>query len=170
MFQKENCATLLSGPARRVTDEELMGVAVSLAAEAFACGEIPVGAVVVRDGEVIGRGRNRNRELNDPTMHAEVIAIRDAAGFLQNERLTGCVLYVTKEPCAMCAGAIVHSRIARVVIGAEDIKYGACGTVFDVCGNIKMNHVPEISFGLMRDKSSSMLREFFQGRRPLKKN
>lgn len=153
-----------------MNDEEFMETALSLACEAFERGEIPVGAVVVKEGSVIGRGRNRNRELNDPTMHAEIIAIREAAGFLQNERLTGCVLYVTKEPCAMCAGAIVHSRIVRVVIGAEDVKYGACGTVFDVCGNGRMNHVPEISFGIMKERSSSLLREFFQGRRALKKS
>lgn len=147
-----------------------MEAALTLAAEAYGKGEIPVGAVVAINGEVIGRGRNRNRELNDPTMHAELIAIREAAAFLQNERLNGCVLYVTKEPCAMCAGAIVHSRIERVVIGTEDVKYGACGTVFDVCGSAKMNHVPEISFGLMKERCASMLREFFQGRRALKKN
>ena len=153
-----------------MNDEELMDIALSLADEAFERGEIPVGAVVVLDGTVIGRGSNRNRDLNDPTMHAEIIAIREAAKFLQNERLTGCALYVTKEPCAMCAGAIVHSRIVKVVIGAEDVKYGACGTVFDVCGNVMMNHVPQISFGMMKERSSSMLREFFQGRRALKKN
>lgn len=147
-----------------------MEIALSLAVEASGFGEIPVGAVVASEGAVIGRGRNRNRELNDPTMHAEIIAIREAAAHLCNERLTGCVLYVTKEPCAMCGGAIVHSRIARVVIGAEDVKYGACGTVFDVCGNAGMNHVPEISFGMMKERSASMLREFFQGRRALKKN
>jgi len=152
-----------------VTDEELMELALLLAGEASVCGEIPVGAVVAKDGAVIGKGRNRNRELNDPTMHAEIIAIREAASFMQNERLTNCVLYVTKEPCAMCAGAIVHSRIVRVVIGAEDIKYGACGSVFDVCGSARMNHVPEIGFGMLREKSSSMLREFFQGKRALKK-
>jgi len=147
-----------------------METALSLAAEAYGSGEIPVGAVIVKDGDIVGLGRNRNRELNDPTLHAEVIAIREAAARLGNERLTGCVLYVTKEPCAMCAGAIVHSRIARVVIGTEDVKYGACGTVFDVCGNSRMNHVPEISFGMMKERSSSMLREFFQGKRALKKN
>lgn len=147
-----------------------METALSLAAEAYGSGEIPVGAVIVKDGDIIGLGRNRNRELNDPTLHAEIIAIREAAARLGNERLTGCVLYVTKEPCAMCAGAIVHSRIARVVIGTEDVKYGACGTVFDVCGNSRMNHVPEISFGMMKERSSSMLREFFQGKRALKKN
>jgi len=146
-----------------------MELALSLAGEASLCGEIPVGAVVAKDGAVIGKGRNRNRELNDPTMHAEIIAIREAAAFLHNERLINCVLYVTKEPCAMCAGAIVHSRIARLVIGAEDVKYGACGTVFDVCGSARMNHLPEISFGLLRERSSSMLRDFFQGRRALKK-
>lgn len=153
-----------------MNDEEFMDIALSLAAEASGCGEIPVGAVIASEGAVIGRGRNRNRELGDPTMHAEIIAIREASAYLGNERLNGCVLYVTKEPCAMCAGAIVHSRIARVVIGAEDVKYGACGTVFDVCGNAGMNHVPEIIFGIMKERSAAMLREFFQGRRALKKN
>ncbi len=147
-----------------------MNAALSLAEEAFCDEEIPVGAVIVLDGGIIGQGRNRNRELADPTMHAEIIAIREAAGALANERLTGCTMYVTKEPCAMCAGAIVHARIARVVIGAEDIKYGACGTVFDVCGSSRMNHVPQIIFGVMKERSVSMLREFFQGRRALKKH
>ena len=146
-----------------------MEKALSLAEEAFRYEEIPVGAVVVSGGRIAGSGRNRNRELNDPTMHAEIIAIREACYCLGNERLTGCVLYVTKEPCAMCSGAIIHSRIARVVIGAEDVKYGACGTVFDVCGNSKMNHVPEIVFGVHKERSAMLLREFFQGRRALKK-
>jgi len=146
-----------------------MEIALSLAEEALLADEIPVGAIVVKEGKVAGRGRNRNRELKDPTMHAEIIAIREAAAALGNERLTGCELYVTKEPCAMCAGAIVHARISRVVIGAEDIKYGACGTVFDVCGSSRMNHVPEIQFGLFRERSASMLRGFFQGRRAQKK-
>lgn len=153
-----------------MSDEEFMKTALSLALEASGRGEIPVGAVVVKDGEIIGRGSNLNRELHDPTMHAEIIAIREASCHLGSERLTGCVLYVTKEPCAMCAGAIVHSRIVRVVIGTEDIKYGACGTVFDICGSSRMNHVPEISFGILREKSASMLRDFFQGKRSLKKN
>lgn len=150
-------------------DEFFMETALSLAVEAFRNEEIPVGAVVACDGGIAGRGRNRNRELNDPTMHAEIIAIREACGALGNERLTGCVLFVTKEPCAMCAGAIVHARISRVVIGAEDIKYGACGTVFDVCGNSRMNHVPKIIFGVLRERCAGLLREFFQGKRSLKK-
>lgn len=151
-------------------DEELMETALSLAKDAFRDGDIPVGAVVSFNGDIIGRGRNRNRELEDPTMHAEIIAIREAAAFLNNERLTGCVLHVTKEPCAMCAGAIIHSRISRVVIGTEDVKYGACGTVFEVCGNSRMNHVPEIVFGVLKERCAAILREFFQGRRALKKN
>ena len=150
-------------------DEQFMEIALGLAREAAGNDEIPVGAVVVRDGTVIGSGRNRNRELNDPTMHAEIIAIREAARSIGNERLTGCLLYVTKEPCAMCAGAIVHARIVRVVIGAEDVKYGACGTVFDVCGSRRMNHLPIIDFGIKKEMCKSLLREFFQGKRALKK-
>lgn len=148
-----------------MTDEEFMDVALSLAGEAYGRDEIPVGAVIVKDGAVISSGSNRNREKNDATMHAEIIAIKQASRFLGNERLTGCDLYVTKEPCAMCAGAIVHSRIRHVIIGTEDTKYGACGTVFDVCGNSRMNHVPEITFGVLREKSSSLLRKFFQEKR-----
>ncbi|HPJ34889.1 MAG TPA: tRNA adenosine(34) deaminase TadA, partial [Spirochaetota bacterium] len=127
--------------------------------------EIPVGAVIVRDGEIIAWGFNRNRELNDPTMHAEIIAIRDACRAMNNERLTGCDLYVTKEPCAMCAGAIVHSRIRKVIIGAGDIKYGACGTVLDVCGNAALNHRPEIIFGIKKEESASLLKKFFKQKR-----
>jgi len=148
-----------------MTEEEYMEQAVSLAEEASLRDEIPVGAVIVKDGTVISSGSNRNREKNDVTMHAEIIAIKKASEYLGNERLTGCELYVTKEPCAMCAGAIVHSRISRVIIGTEDSKYGACGTVLDVCGNSRMNHIPEIKFGILRDKSSSLLKKFFLDKR-----
>jgi len=152
-----------------MTDEEFMEHALKLAAEASLRDEIPVGAVIVKDGEIISTGSNENREKNDPTLHAEMIAIKKAAEFLKNERLTGCHLFVTKEPCAMCAGAIVHSRISRVVIGAGDAKYGACGSAFDVCGNSRMNHIPEIQFGILRERCSSLLTEFFSKKRDLKK-
>lgn len=148
-----------------MTDEEFMEAAILLAEEAYSRDEIPVGAVIVKDGNIISSGSNENREKNDATLHAEIIAIKNASERLNNERLIDCDLYVTKEPCAMCAGAIVHSRIRRVIIGTEDTKYGACGTAFDVCGNSRMNHVPEITFGILREKSSSLLKQFFQEKR-----
>ncbi|MCU0822529.1 MAG: tRNA adenosine(34) deaminase TadA [Spirochaetes bacterium] len=124
--------------------------------------EIPVGAVIVKDGEIISKGHNRNREKNDATMHAEIIAITKASKKLKSERLLDCELYVTKEPCPMCAGAIINARLKKVIIAAEDVKYGACGTVLSVCGNNKLNHVPEIEFGILRDESSSILKDFFK--------
>lgn len=148
-----------------MNEEEFMELALSLAGEAYLRDEIPVGAVIVKDGAVVSSGSNRNREKKDVTLHAEIIAIKNASEILGNERLIDCDLYVTKEPCAMCAGAIVHSRIRRVIIGTEDSKYGACGTVLDVCGNSRMNHIPEIKFGILRDKSSSLLKKFFLEKR-----
>jgi len=144
-----------------MNDTDYMRLAIEEARAAGAAGEIPVGAVVVLDGKIVARGRNANRVGNDPTRHAEMEAIRTASAFLENERLTGCALYVTKEPCAMCAGAIVHARIARVIIGAADAKYGACGTVLSVCGNPSLNHVPEIVFGVLGDEAAALLSEFF---------
>jgi tRNA(adenine34) deaminase len=149
----------------KTNDEEFMEHALLLAKNAYLKDEIPVGAVIVKDNVIIASGANENREKNDATMHAEIIAIKNASQYLNNERLLECDLYVTKEPCAMCAGAIIHSRIRRVIIGTEDIKYGACGTVFDICGNSKMNHIPEIKFGVLRDTASQMLKEFFQEKR-----
>jgi len=146
-------------------DAGFMRMALTLAREAFAAGEIPVGAVVVKDGAVLAAARNDNRERNDPVRHAEINAIERAAAALGNERLTGCDLFVTKEPCSMCAGAIVHARIRRLVIGTRDARYGACGTVLDVCGNRALNHVPEIEFGLMEEEGAALLKEFFQKKR-----
>lgn len=148
-----------------MNDEIFMGKALELAASAGAENEIPVGAVIVKDNNIISKGYNKNRSKNDPTMHAEIIAIREAAAFLGNERLTDCEIYVTKEPCAMCAGAIVHSRIKRVIFGADDIKYGACGTVFNICGNKLMNHVPEITKGVLQEQCASLLKNFFLAKR-----
>lgn len=146
-------------------DTIFMQAALALAREAAARGEIPVGAVIVRDGAVISSARNDNRETGNPVRHAEIIAIEMACGAIGNERLTGCDLYVTKEPCAMCAGAIVHARIRRLVIGARDSRYGACGTVLSVCGNRSLNHVPEMQFGLMEEEAAALLKEFFLDRR-----
>jgi tRNA(adenine34) deaminase len=142
-----------------------MKLALELAREAAARGEIPVGAVIVKYDEIIASARNDNRESNNPVRHAEINAIEMACAAVGNERLTGCDLYVTKEPCAMCAGAIVHARIRRLVIGARDARFGACGTVLSVCGNGALNHVPEIEFGLMEEEAAGLLKEFFRLKR-----
>lgn len=123
--------------------------------------EIPVGAVIVKDETVIARAHNKTRQYSDPTAHAEILAIKDAAHFLHNERLTGCLLYVTKEPCAMCAGAIVHARIEKLFIGTRDYRFGACGTVLTVCGSSQLNHIPEIVFGIQEEKCKKLLQDFF---------
>jgi tRNA(adenine34) deaminase len=142
-----------------------MRIALEEAKTAFESGEIPVGAVIVKDSEVIAQAHNSNREFHNPVKHAEIICIEEASRILNNERLLDCELYVTKEPCAMCAGAIVHARIKSVFIGAEDEKYGACGTVLNVCGNGLLNHVPEIEFGILRDEASLILKKFFKIKR-----
>jgi tRNA(adenine34) deaminase len=142
-----------------------MRIALDKARTAFDAEEIPVGAVVVKDGVVIATARNENRERNNPLLHAEIIAIEKACAALGNGRLTDCDLYVTKEPCAMCAGAIVHARIRKLVIGARDSRFGACGTVLSVCGNPSLNHVPEMEFGLLAEESAELLKNFFRIRR-----
>ncbi|PKL40063.1 MAG: tRNA-specific adenosine deaminase [Spirochaetae bacterium HGW-Spirochaetae-1] len=152
-------------PAEIHDDQHYMQAALEEARLAADDDEIPVGAVITLGGSIIARAHNENRSKNDPTKHAEITAIREAARFLGNERLTDCVLYVTKEPCAMCAGAIVHARIKRLVIGARDVRYGACGTALSVCGNGVLNHVPCIEFGLMEEESSGLLKEFFRKKR-----
>jgi tRNA(adenine34) deaminase len=116
----------------------------------------------VHEGAVIARAHNTNRSERNALRHAELIAIEAASRALGNERLNGCDLYVSKEPCAMCAGAIVHARIRRVIIATEDAKYGACGTALSVCGNPALNHVPEIEFGLLREESQTLLKRFFE--------
>jgi tRNA(adenine34) deaminase len=142
-----------------------MRIALEEAKRAFENGEIPVGAVIIKNGEIISRAHNRNRETCNPVKHAEIICIEQASHILNNERLTDCDLYVTKEPCAMCSGAIVHARIKSVFIGAEDEKYGACGTVLSVCGSGQLNHLPKIEFGILREESSLLLKKFFKIRR-----
>ncbi|MBP8083502.1 MAG: nucleoside deaminase [Spirochaetes bacterium] len=146
-----------------------MELALKLAEEAGSNGEIPIGAVIVLDGKIIGNGKNTNREENNPTRHAEINAIEAAAKTIGNERLTDAELFVTKEPCAMCAGAIIHSRIKRVIISAKDIKYGACGTVFDILGNKKFNHIPEIVFGVLEKEGNEIIQNFFMEIRNSKK-
>jgi len=143
--------------------------ALEMARLAEAAGEVPVGAVVVRDGVVIGRGFNAPISRHDPSAHAEMMALRDAAQNTGNYRLVGCELFVTLEPCLMCAGAIMHARIARLVYGASDPKTGACGSVLNVFSEQRLNHHAELSSGILADECGSMLSNFFALRRAQQK-
>jgi tRNA(adenine34) deaminase len=142
-----------------------MDIALAEAMRAAEEDEIPVGALIVKDKAILSQAHNSNRKENNPTRHAEIKAIEEAARLIGNERLTDCDLYVTKEPCAMCAGAILHARIRRVFIGAEDARFGACGTAVTVCGNPLFNHVPDVIFGIRREECSAILKKFFAGKR-----
>lgn len=146
-------------------DEAFMREALALAREAGAAGEVPVGALVVVDGEVVGRGFNRPIGRHDPTAHAEVMALRDAATRLGNYRLPGSTLYVTLEPCVMCSGAIMHARVARVVFGARDPKTGAAGSVIDLYAEERLNHHADIEGGLLAEECGALLSRFFAARR-----
>jgi len=142
-------------------DAGYMAEALSLARAARDRGEVPVGAIVVSDGAIIGRGGNAPIAANDPTAHAEIAALRDAAIALGNYRLPGCTLYVTLEPCAMCAGAILHARISRLVYGARDPKTGACGSVVDLFGDVRLNHHATAEGGVLADECGKLLSDFF---------
>lgn len=148
-----------------VSDQDFMQQALALAQEAAAQGEVPVGALVVLDGQVIGRGFNQPIGRHDPTAHAEIMALRDAALTMGNYRLPGCTLYVTVEPCVMCSGAIQHARIARVVYGTVEPKTGACGSVLDLFAEPRLNHHAEVEAGLLAEESASLIASFFQRRR-----
>ena len=148
-----------------MTDQEYMQVALELARQAAETGEVPVGAVIVRDGEIIGRGSNAPISHHDPTAHAEIQAMREAAATIGNYRLVGCTLYVTLEPCAMCSGAIQHARIARLVYGARDPKTGACGSVIDLMAEDRLNHHTVVEGGLLADTCGAVLSNFFAARR-----
>lgn len=139
-----------------------MKEALAEAKKAAAAGEVPVGAVIVKDGEIVGRGHNETETAKDPTAHAEMIAIRQAAKNLGGWRLTCCTMYVTTEPCSMCAGAIVWSRISRLFIGTMDPKSGACGSVFNIPQESRLNHFVEIETGLMQEECSSLMKSFFK--------
>ncbi len=152
-----------------MNDIEFMQIALSLAAEAAAKGEVPVGAIVVKDGIVIGRGSNAPISQHDPSAHAEIQAMREAAKTLGNYRLVDCTLYVTLEPCAMCAGAIQHARIAHLVYGASDPKTGACGSVIDLMAENRLNHHTAVSGGLLAEECGATLSRFFAGRRKNKR-
>ena len=142
-----------------------MRSALELALQAQAAGEVPVGAVVVRDGEIIGRGYNRPISSRDPTAHAEIAALREAALNLGNYRLGGCDIYVTLEPCVMCAGAILHARIARLVYAARDPKTGACGSVANPFADARLNHHTSVAGGILAEEGGALLQAFFATRR-----
>jgi tRNA(adenine34) deaminase len=145
--------------------ERFMRAALALASEAAAAGEVPVGAVVVKDGEIVGRGYNHPIGAHDPTAHAEIAAMREAARCLGNYRLGGCDLYVTLEPCLMCAGAIMHARIAHLFYGASDPKTGACGSVVNAFAERRLNHHSEVRGGLLAPEAGALLQQFFAARR-----
>lgn len=142
-----------------------MREALALAEQAALAGEVPVGAVVVKEGVVVGRGANRPIGAHDPTAHAEVVAMREAGQRLGNYRLAGCELYVTLEPCAMCVGAMIHARLARVVFGARDPKTGACGSVVDLPSVAALNHHATFEGGVLAEECGAVLKRFFAERR-----
>ena len=148
-----------------MTDDGFMAVALAEARKAVEHGDVPIGAVVVREGEVIGAGHNEREIRSDPTAHAEMIALRDAARSLGSWRVLDAVMYVTLEPCAMCAGAIVLARIPRMVFGTTDPKAGAAGSVFDILAEPRLNHRPQVESGLLADECGDLLRAFFASRR-----
>lgn len=150
---------------KHTTDEDFMHLALELAREGAAAGEVPVGALVVYEGEVIGRGYNQPISSHDPSAHAEVVALRDAATRMANYRLVGCTLYVTMEPCVMCAGAVLHARVARVVYGAREYKTGAHGSIVDIFAEPRLNHHCEIVGGVLADACAAMISTFFAERR-----
>ncbi|MBU3736032.1 MAG: tRNA adenosine(34) deaminase TadA [Methylobacterium sp.] len=148
-----------------MNDEDYMRQALALAGQAAAAGEVPVGALVVKDGVIVGRGFNAPVSSHDPSAHAEIRALRDAGKQLGNYRLVGCTLYVTLEPCAMCAGAIQHARIARLVYGAGDPKTGACGSVLDLMAERRLNHHCQVESGVLAEACGALLSAFFAARR-----
>jgi tRNA(adenine34) deaminase len=166
-----SCATVAARFAELIlmTDVDYMRAALEQARQARAAGEVPVGAVVVQDGVIVGRGFNAPISRHDPSAHAEMMALRDAAQRLGNYRLAGCELFVTIEPCLMCAGAIMHARIARVVYGANDPKTGACGSVLNAFAERRLNHHTEVGGGLLAEECGVMLSNFFSLRRAQQK-
>ena len=149
---------------RELTDADKAGMEMALAEARAAgdAGEVPVGAVILRDGEVVGRGQNRMLRDNDPTAHAEMLAIRSATSKTEMKWLTDCVVYVTLEPCAMCAGALVLARVSRLVFGADDPKTGACGSLRNVVDDSRLNHRIDVRRSVLKEPCSEMLKRFFQ--------
>jgi tRNA(adenine34) deaminase len=149
----------------QASDETWMDEALALARAAGARGEVPVGAIVVKDGVIVGRGGNAPIAASDPTAHAEIAALREAANVLGNYRLPGCEMYVTLEPCVMCCGAIMHARVERVVFGARDPKTGAAGSVIDLFVEARLNHHAAAQGGMLAEECGAMLSRFFAERR-----
>lgn len=149
----------------RTQDEMWMRAAIEEARAAERAGEVPVGAVAVMNGVIVGRGQNRVLRDLDPTAHAEIVALRQAAAVVRNYRLSDCELYITLEPCAMCAGAMVHARLKRLVYGAADPKAGAAGSVLEVVNHPKLNHQMEVTTGVLGAECGELLREFFRAKR-----
>jgi len=148
-----------------ISDQEAMEAALTEAQLAGEAGEVPIGAVIVHEGAILARGQNRVLRDVDPTAHAEIIAMRIAARELANYRLNGCTLYVTLEPCAMCAGAMIHARLDKLVFAASDPKAGACGSVLSVLNHPKLNHQMWAERGILADEAGELLRSFFRERR-----
>jgi tRNA(adenine34) deaminase len=146
-------------------DEKFMVLALEQAEEAARCGEVPIGAVLVRDGNVLAADRNRREALKDATAHAEILVIRRAGELLGGWRLSNCTLYVTLEPCPMCAGAMVQARIDRLVFGATDPKGGAAGTLYDIVRDRRLNHRLEVTGGVLESECAALLQKFFRERR-----
>jgi tRNA(adenine34) deaminase len=148
-----------------MTDAEALALALEEARAAATAGEVPVGAVVVENGVVVGRGQNRVLRDLDPTAHAEIVALRQAARSIGNYRLTNCEIFATLEPCAMCAGAMIHARIARLIYAASDPKAGAVGSVLEVLNHPRLNHQMKVTSGELAEESAELLRSFFRDRR-----
>jgi tRNA(adenine34) deaminase len=158
--------TEIPSPTGEATsDELLMEEALRSAQRALDAGEVPVGAIVVCDGKIVGRGGNRNLTDSDPTAHAEIVALREAGAALGNHRLEGCELFATIEPCAMCAGALVHARLKRLVYGADDLKAGAIRSVMQVLNHSRLNHRMEVRSGVLAGRCAELLQSFFRRRR-----
>ncbi|WP_422717880.1 tRNA adenosine(34) deaminase TadA [Gottschalkia purinilytica] len=147
---------------KNMDDYYYMRLALDEARKAKEIGEVPVGAIIVKNGEVISRGYNMRETLKDPTAHAEIIAIKKASNILGGWRLIGCTLYVTIEPCPMCAGAIVNSRIERLVIGSKDLKMGGCGSVLNIVQNDKLNHRLDVTWNVLQNQCSDIIKDFFK--------
>jgi tRNA(adenine34) deaminase len=154
-------------PATMLPQEDAawMELALGQARLAAAAGEVPVGALIIKEGRIVGQGHNRNLLENDPTAHAEIVALRQAAAHLGNHRLGGCTIYATIEPCSMCAGALIHARVSRLVYGAPDPKAGAAGSVLQVLNHPSLNHQMEITSGILAGQCSAILQEFFRRKR-----
>jgi tRNA(adenine34) deaminase len=149
-------------------DAHYMRLALEQASLAENAGEVPIGAIIVFKDEIIGRGFNRNLLDHDPSAHAEMVALREAARTLRNHRLSGCEMFVTMEPCAMCAGALIHARISRLIYGASDPKAGAVGSVLEVLNHPKLNHQMAVTSGVLLEECSGIVRDFFRSRRATK--